>query len=173
MFMSAGSARLTISTIITLTRDGEVEAAVLARQRDAHEVGLLEALEALGDAGRVADLAVDELAAGAVDVLGARLDELAGDVADDLERALVGVEGVLEVAGRVGEVARLRVAVLAQAHDAREVEAVQGGCEVGVVGEEVAHDAPPSLAGVAALPGAAALTDPPASPGAPLAPFVL
>ena len=141
-------------------RDGEVEAAVLARQRDAHEVGLREALEALGDAGSVHDLAVDQLAAGAVDVFRARLDELAGDVADDLERARVRVEGVLEVPGRVGEVAGLRVAVLAQAHDAREVEAAQGLLEVGVVAEEVAHDAPPSAAAVA---GAAS----------PPAPFVL
>ena len=120
-------------------RDGEVEAAVLARQRDAHEVGLLEALEALGDAGRVADLAVHQLAAGAVHVFGARLDELAGDVADDRERALVGVERVFEVLGRVGEVPRLRVVVLAQAHDARQVEAAQRGLQVRVVAEEVAH----------------------------------
>ncbi len=140
--------------------DGEVEAAVLARQRDAHEVGLLEALEALGDAGGVADLALDELAAGAVDVLRAGLDVLAGEVADDLERARIGVDGVLEIAGRVGEVAGLRVVVLAQAHHAREVEAAQGLLEVPVVAVEVAHDAPPSAARVA---GAAA----------PPAPFVL
>ena len=124
-------------------RDGEVEAAVLARQRHAHEVGLLEPLEALGDAGGVADLALHELAAGAVDVLGARLDVLAGEVAGDLQRALERVERVLEVRGRVGEVAGLGVAVLAQAHDACEVEASERLLEVRVVAEEVAHDTPP------------------------------
>ena len=132
--------------------DGEVEAAVLARQRDAHEVGLLEALEALGDAGGVADLALDELAAGAVDVLCARLDVLAGQVAGDLEGARVRIDRVLEVPGRVGEVAGLRVAVLAQAHDARQVEAAERLLEIRVVGEEVAHDAPPAVAGAASPP---------------------
>ena len=127
-------------------RDGEVEAPVLARQCHAHEVGLLEALQALGDAGCVADLALDQLAAGAVDVLGAGLDVLAGEVAGDLQGARVRVDRVLEVAGRIGEVAGLRVVVLAQAHDACEVEAAQGLLEVCVVGEEVAHDAPPSAA---------------------------
>ncbi len=82
------------------------------------------------------------MAAFAVDALGARGDELAGDIAGDLERALVRVEGVVEVARRVGEVTRLRVVVLAKGDDAGEIETAQGGDEVDVVGEEVAHPAP-------------------------------
>ncbi|OPZ41709.1 MAG: hypothetical protein BWY94_02335 [Actinobacteria bacterium ADurb.BinA094] len=140
--------------------DGEVEPAVPARQGHAHEVGLPQALEALGDAARVADLPRDQLAAGAVHVLGARLDVLAGDLAGDLQDPLVRVERILEVPGRVGELAGLGVVVLTQAHDPRERQIAQGPPEVCVVGEEIAHDAPPSGAATGAVPSGAVVPAP-------------
>ena len=104
------------------------------------------------DAGRVADLAVGEARAGAVDVFGARGHELAGDVADDLERAPVRVERVVVVARRIGEVAGLLVVVLAQGDDAPQVERRELADEVGVVCVEVAHRR--SVAGAGGAPAA-------------------
>ena len=93
-------------------RHRQKEAAVATRQRHAHEIGLPQALERLGQRRRVADISIHQLTAQPVHLLRARRHELGSYAPRELQHPVVAIARIGQVAGSVGKLARLFVAVL-------------------------------------------------------------
>ena len=117
-----------------------IEAAVAVRQGEAHQVGLPEQADRLGDAGRVGHGAVGiEHVAGGVGVLRRRRDALPGDPADEFQQAAVVVDGVGGIGRREVELRLEAELLLRQRRQAAQVEVVEEETDVLVVVEEVCH----------------------------------
>ncbi len=138
---------------------GAIQPAVLARQGEAHQVGLGEPLEVLLHQRVQRDGAVVvERVAFAVDLLGVGGDHFAGHLADDLQHAAVVVHGVGRVLRRVagGIVGRVDEAVLLDPGQLGQIDMVEEELDVVVIEKEIRHGKAPR--GTIAKPQAATVT---------------
>ena len=121
---------------------GAVQPAVLARQGEAHQVGLGEPVEVLLHQRVQRDRAVVvERVALVVDLLGVGGDHLAGHLADDLQDAAVVVDGVGGVARGVARriVAGVGEVVLLDRGQLGQVDVVEEELDVVVIEKEIRH----------------------------------
>ncbi len=122
---------------------GEVETSEAVGQGEAHDLGLGELLERLGDAGGAGDGAIFvEGVALTVDALGARGDEIGAEFAHGVEDHLVVLDGLGRVAGGVVEFLGEAEALFQEGGEAAQVDVLKEELDVVVVAVKVAHGYP-------------------------------